>query len=388
LDALFDDPIVLADDRYSRLEAIAWWDQEKLRNSRILVVGAGALGNEVIKNLALLGVGNLVVVDMDRIELSNLCRSVLFRESDQNDSKAECAVRSAKELCPGINAKAITGNVLADLGLGYFKWADLIIGALDNREARVFVNASCARVGRPWLDGGIEVLSGIARGFNPPDTPCYECTMGRADWELITQRRSCSLLAGRAMARGGTPTTPTTASIIGAIQAQEAVKWVHGMDSIMGRGYVFEGSAHGSYITQYSVNPECPWHEPPAEILEKKDVSLDSRVSALWELGTQLVGDIVAIDLGREIVDRLKCPACGWQREVRLPSSKVRDDEAYCEACRAECAPVYFHSISAGSDLLDGSIRDLGIPLRDIVWIRSATKCVGLEIAGDCPSID
>src|SRR5678816_289328 len=134
----------------------------------------------------------------------------------------------------GMNVKAFNGNILAGLGLGYFRWADVVIGALDNREARVFVNAACARVGRAWFDGGIEVLHGIARGFAPPRTACYECTMSTVDWDLLNKRRSCSLLARRAAAERGTPTTPTTASIIAAIQVNEVVKHLHGMDALLG----------------------------------------------------------------------------------------------------------------------------------------------------------
>ena len=82
--------------RFARLEAITWWDQPLLQKARVLVIGAGALGNEAIKNLALLGVGHVVVADMDRIELSNLSRSVLFRERDEGQPKAECAARAAR----------------------------------------------------------------------------------------------------------------------------------------------------------------------------------------------------------------------------------------------------------------------------------------------------
>ena len=74
-----DDPFVIDDDRYSRLRLIAWWEQEKLTAAKVLVVGAGALGNEVLKNLALMGVGLVYVVDFDTIEESNLTRSVLIR---------------------------------------------------------------------------------------------------------------------------------------------------------------------------------------------------------------------------------------------------------------------------------------------------------------------
>src|SRR5258705_9506932 len=103
------------------------------------VSGAGALGNEVVKNLGLLGAGNVIIADMDRVELSNLSRSVLFRESDEGSLKADCAAKSARQIYGSMNVKALNGNVLADLGLGYFRWADVVIGALDNREASVFV---------------------------------------------------------------------------------------------------------------------------------------------------------------------------------------------------------------------------------------------------------
>ena len=137
-------PLRLDEGRFARLEAIEWWDQWLLAKARVVVAGAGALGNEVIKNLALLGVGQVVIVDLDRVELSNLSRSVLFRESDEGEAKAECAARMAWQIYPDMKVRPIVGNLLADLGLGFFRWADVVVGALDNREARVFVNSACA----------------------------------------------------------------------------------------------------------------------------------------------------------------------------------------------------------------------------------------------------
>ena len=163
-----------------------------------------------MKNLAMLGIGRVVLVDMDRVELSNLTRSVLFRQSQKGQPKVDCVANGARDLYPEMWIKPILGNVLADVGLGYFRWAQVVIGALDNREARVFVNKACAQVGRPWIDGGIEVLKGVVRGFAPPTTACYECTMSQVDWDVLNKRRSCSLLAQRAVANNGVPTTPTT----------------------------------------------------------------------------------------------------------------------------------------------------------------------------------
>ena len=240
------DPVKInvTEDRFDRFRRIDWWDQAKMRDARVLVVGAGALGNEVIKNLALLGIGNVAIVDMDHIEESNLCRSVLFRQQDEGRPKAEVAAQAALGIYPAMNVIALVGNLMADVGLGWFRWADVVVGALDNREARVAVNSSCAQTGRAWIDGGIEVLNGIVRGFAPPETACYECTMGQADWDQLNKRRSCSLLARHAFAGGGTPTTPTTASVIGAIQAQEVVKRLHDLAALSGSGFVFEGLGH------------------------------------------------------------------------------------------------------------------------------------------------
>src|SRR5436190_20571953 len=99
-------------DRYSRLRLIQWWDQEKLRAAKVLVVGAGAIGNEVLKNLALLGIGHVWVIDFDCIEDSNLTRSVLFRQADRGQSKSRIAARAMQDINPDVQVHAIHGNVL------------------------------------------------------------------------------------------------------------------------------------------------------------------------------------------------------------------------------------------------------------------------------------
>jgi len=374
--------INLNEERFARLRAIEWWDQEKVRTARILVIGAGALGNEVIKNLALLGVGHLLIVDMDRIEASNLSRSVLFREKDEGQFKASTAARAAREIYPGIDARPIDGNLLADVGLGHFRWAQVVVGALDNREARVFTNSSCARVGRPWIDGGIDVLSGIVRGFAPPQTACYECTMSKVDWDLLNKRRSCSLLARRAIAQRGTPTTPTAASIIGACQVNEVMKIIHGMDALLGRGFVFEGLGHNSYSSNYQINPDCPWHDPASEI-EDLDLTSQSTIGELWKQAEKKLGAVEAIDLAREIVHKLECPSCGKKQTVLKAAEKLSEDQIKCASCGSECSPLFLHSITNESDLMNKKIAEIGLPEFEIVWARRDEKILGLQISGD-----
>ena len=373
---------VTIDERFSRFDQIHWWNQQQLAQARVLVVGAGALGNEVVKNLALLGIGRMVVVDRDRVERSNLSRSVLFRESDEGQPKAECAVRAARGIYPAVHAEALVGNVLADVGLGWFRWADVVVGALDNREARLFVNGVCARLGRPWIDGGIDVFQGVVRGFSPPETACYECTMGEADWRLVNQRRSCGLLAARAFTMGGTPTTPTVASVIGALQAQEVVKHLHGLEALLGRGYVFDGANYDSYRVNYPIHPDCPWHEAASAVEPANDLTCDSPLEEIWRRGETLLGGLDALDLPREVVEAARCAACGRSQEVWSVAEKVEESDLRCRACGGECLPDFAHSIAEAS-LLTRSPRELGLPPWDILWARRGERVIGIELAGD-----
>ncbi|MCS7303750.1 MAG: ThiF family adenylyltransferase [Thermoguttaceae bacterium] len=376
----------MVEGRFARLTAIQWWDHQRVAGARVLVIGAGALGNEVVKNLALLGVGHLVIVDRDCVEMSNLTRSVLFRESDTGRPKASCAAQAAQEIYPALRVQAITGNVLADVGLGYFRWADVVVGALDNREARVFVNSACARVGRVWIDGGIEVMHGLVRGFAPPKTACYECTMSQVDWQLLNQRRSCLQLARRAVAAGGTPTTPITASVIGALQAQEVIKFVHGMDSLLGRGWFFDGASYDCYPVSYPINPDCPWHFPPPPIEPVASFTANTPLQTIADYAAQRLGGLDALDFARELVERLQCPSCGQEQFVWQPAEHIQEDQARCARCGNECYPLFCHSLPAGSAWLARSANQLGLPRWEIVWARYGENMLGIELAGDAPS--
>ena len=385
-----DSPLSLRlidDERFARFEPIEWWDQSLLAGARVLVVGAGALGNEVIKNLCLLGVGHLVIADLDHVERTNLSRSVLFREGDEGKPKAECAAWAAGSIYPAATVLPLCGNILADVGLAYFRWADVIVGALDNREARVFVNQICAKLGKLWIDGGIDVFQGVVRGFHPPATSCYECTMSQVDWDMLNRRRSCSLLARRAATQGGTPTTPITASVIGALQAQEVVKYLHNRDPLAGRGYVFDGATFDSYPVSYPINPDCPWHEDdPVPIEVATELTSDSALSEVWQLAERELGGLDAVEFGREMVDSLRCPACNSVTQVLAPADKVTEDQVLCAKCGAESVPNFVHSIFPDSDLLGKRLRDIGIPAWDILWARRGEQFLGVEIAGDRPA--
>ncbi|MCX6004775.1 MAG: ThiF family adenylyltransferase, partial [Chloroflexi bacterium] len=118
--------------RYDSLQLISWWQQSHVAKARVMVVGAGALGNEILKNLALLGIGHIFIIDFDDIEASNLTRSVLYRESDIGHHKAEIAAKRIKEINPDIKVAFRHGNACTDIGLGLVKFMDVVIAAVDN----------------------------------------------------------------------------------------------------------------------------------------------------------------------------------------------------------------------------------------------------------------
>jgi len=199
-----------------------------VENAKVLVVGAGALGNEVIKNLVLMGIGHLFIVDFDTIEAANLSRSPLFRESDSGRKKAHVAAARAKELNPNTKVQYLHGDVTTNLGLGVLRRMDVLIGCLDNREARLAVNRFAYWMNKPWVDGAIQELLGLVRVFVPGEGACFECSLTEDARRDLAVRYSCPLLARQNVLLGKVPTTPTISSIIGAMQSQEALKILNG----------------------------------------------------------------------------------------------------------------------------------------------------------------
>jgi molybdopterin/thiamine biosynthesis adenylyltransferase len=363
------------DGRYHRQTLIAWWDQARVRGTRILVIGAGALGNEILKLLALIGSGQTLVYDPDRIERSNLSRSVLFRETDEGEHKAAVAVRQMIELNPDVRGHAVCENVLAKAGLGVFLWADVVIGAVDNREARVFINSACARTQRTWVDGAIEGLSGIVRVFTPHRGACYECTMNKTDRKLLAERRSCALLAREAVRRGHVPTSAVAASIIGAMEVQEAIKVVHGQPTLTGEGLHLDGLFGEVSRVAYPRRDDCPGHDDLGEIIPLGLGVNDVTLGALLERAEAALGAGASLDLSRDIIVRLSCAACGDSAPVHAVLGTVGESQAACPGCGAHRAVEITCSVHRDGELdLARTPAELGLPPFDIIVARQGTE--------------
>jgi molybdopterin/thiamine biosynthesis adenylyltransferase len=376
------------EDRYSRLRLIPWWDQERIRAARVLVVGAGALGNEILKNLALLGFPNVVVVDLDQIELSNLSRAILFRSSDVGQSKADTVARAYRELLPEATIQPLTANVMQDCGLGLFAWADLILAGLDNREARLWINRAAWKTNRPWIDGAIEGINGVARAFLPGSAPCYECTLGETDWAILDRRMSCNLLLHEATSEGRVPTTPTISSIIGGIQVQEAIKLLHGMPTLASKGYIFEGLHHTSYVVDYTENPQCLSHYVLEKIVEINEASNELTLEQLLTRArVDLNSDEVVLEFSRDIIHKLVCPKCGAEEERFVPVGALRYDQG---RCLNDGHMRVVHTLSGyrgEAELGKRRLDQLGLPRFDIFTVRSQEEEISYCIAGDADAV-
>jgi molybdopterin/thiamine biosynthesis adenylyltransferase len=375
------DPLV---DRYASLKLIGWWSMERVRAATVLVAGAGALGNEVIKNLTLMGVGQILIVDMDTVEAANLTRSVLFRAEDADRPKAEVAAEAAHRLNPDVHTRAISGDLTRVLGLGLFRRVSAVIGCLDNREARLFVNRSCWRVGRPWVDGAIGDLLGEARVFWPGKGACYECTLTEMDYELLNQRNSCTALARDFTQEGKLPTTPTMASIVAGLETQEALKMIHGLSVTPGSALIINGFTYDAYRLQYSEREDCLSHERYEPIQEYPDLRADTTtLRAVLAEVKAMIGPKGVLELNYDLLVAFRCLSCGTREEVLRPISETRESRLACPRCGQPRHIEQTHLLHGDEPYLDRTLADIGVPPLDILTGRTENRFVYMELSGD-----
>ncbi|MBR0180970.1 MAG: ThiF family adenylyltransferase [Prevotella sp.] len=239
--------------------------QDQVNAAHVMVVGCGALGNEVLKNLVLMGVTHIVAVDFDVVETGNLTRSILFTKEDaeRHRRKVDVVEERLKQINPAIEIKTIFGDISFDVGLGLIRKMDVIIGCVDSRWARYCINRLAMRAGVPWVDGGIDNLEGTARVFAPGKN-CYACNLGPEGLKELSQRMPCSGIIRRQEQAGSAPTTSIIASVIGAIQVQEALKLVQKDfgTSLCGRMLYYEGEHMTVHTADYrAYDDDCPEHD-------------------------------------------------------------------------------------------------------------------------------
>lgn len=390
------------EDRFDRQQRIAGWKQDRLRSARVMVAGAGAIGNEVLKNLALLGFGHIFVVDFDTISPSNLSRTVLFRPEDVGRPKAEVAAERTRNLClePTARVDAYHGDLVWELGTGAFRLMDLVFGCVDNVEARLAINRQCSLASVPWLDAGIYELAGHVAFYQPPESSCYRCGLSRKQLGRIRERYSCDDFKRHAAQVGEAPTVQVTSALVAAIQTQEAVKYLCGLPVEPGMQLHFQGSLNELLTVRLPRRERCSAHMSyPA--LEALDLGGSSTLSQLLEelSTTKRSGPGAALDLRseRSFVLRVRCRACSRWVDLFKPRFRVYTSDAYCPTCHQgsvqDAAPevpaeieerALFRLGETPQAVLDLTLEQIGVPLLSVLPTLGASgEYRYYELVGD-----
>jgi adenylyltransferase/sulfurtransferase len=375
-------------DRYGTFGFISWWEQSHVKAASVMVIGAGALGNEVLKGLALTGIGRIFIVDFDTVEPGNLSRCVLFRQRDSGYRKAEIAARAVKDLNPDVQVQWFHGDVNHDLGLGVFRRTDVVVGCLDNREARLSVNRSCYQVQKPWVDGGIESLMGYARVFWPGRGACYECTLTDRDYQMINMRRSCGLLARQNLVLGKVPTTPTAAAIIGGVQTQETLKIINHLEVQAGSSFIFNGLTNDCYVTRLPEREDCLSHSSLDEIIELTSArAATTTVRQMVEETRKQFGPNARLSLGFDLLTGWRCRRCGENPPALKPLHRVFENDALCTKCGVERIPDVTSALTGQERFADQPLSTLGVPPLGILVTLVDNRSIGLELTGDAGTL-
>ncbi len=380
------DTLVITDpdsDRYHTFGYISWWKQEVVRDATALVIGAGALGNEVIKNLALMGIGHLIIADFDTIEDSNLSRSILFRAKDRGRRKVDAAAESVREINPDVKVMTWHGDINHGLGTGVFRHVDVIIGCLDNREARLSIDRFAMSVGRPWVDGAIQELMGICRVFWPAKEGAnYESTLTDRDFQLISLRYSCPILARENVLQGKVPTTPTSASIVAAFQTQEALKIIHGMDVEPGKALMINGLTNDIYKTEYPI-VEDRMHPPLDPIVELPEARSDQTTLAdLLAIAQKELGDGAVLEFSTELIVSMTDPATGETEPVFRRMANLTENSLTGTSGATKQMELTYR-ITGDEDFLDKTLAEIDQPPMTIIRAKNGDQSAYLEITGD-----
>jgi molybdopterin-synthase adenylyltransferase len=215
--------------------------QEKLKNAKVLVAGAGGLGSPVSTYLAITGIGKIILADFDSVDVSNLNRQFLHHEKDIGKLKVESAKEKLLSMNPNIEVETIS-EMLTESNLdALIPECDIIVDALDNLETRHILNRLAVKRRIPLIHGAVTGYDGQVTTIVPGKTPCFYCIFPR-----ISKKEVFPILG-------------TTSGIIGSIQVNEAIKFLTGQGKLLEGRLLFWNGLSGNFseISLSKLN-NCP----------------------------------------------------------------------------------------------------------------------------------
>jgi molybdopterin/thiamine biosynthesis adenylyltransferase len=254
------------DDIFDRSKRIEWLDLEAISQAKVLMIGAGALGNEVAKDLVLSGFRRITIVDMDHVVRSNLNRCLFFglEDAQRKRKKAEVVAKGVKRLATDADPDPVVGKV-QDLPRRMFRDHSIVLGCLDNVDARIHTNSHSYSSGKIYIDGGMEGLVGRVMMSRPPSGACLQCGMNRTHAKIASLRFSCTG-KGVVFHEPRIAAEITTTSIVSAVMVREALKAVseHG-EMLLNNMFYYDGWRNISEEMEVPLDPSCPVHKVKAK---------------------------------------------------------------------------------------------------------------------------
>ena len=236
--------------RYSRqimLPGIDIDGQNRLFESRVLIIGLGGLGSPISMYLAASGIGHMVLNDFDQVDLSNLQRQIVHTTANVGEKKVESAKQSLLELNPDVNISAYANKLTNDELLNEVSLADVVIDATDNFASRFAMNEVCSITKTPLISGAAIRMEGQVSVFGYQDvkSPCYQCLYPNID-ELGERCADTGILG-------------SVVGIIGSVQATEAIKVILGMGTTLaGKLLILDAKRMEWRTINLRQDPDCP----------------------------------------------------------------------------------------------------------------------------------
>jgi molybdopterin/thiamine biosynthesis adenylyltransferase len=217
--------------------------QEKLKDSRVVIVGVGGLGCVSATYLAAAGVGHITIVDSDIVELSDLNRQILYGEEDVGKKKVIAAQSSLSRLNSKVEITPVFAKITEENVLSLIEGARVVVDGLDNSAARLLVNSACVKQKTAYIYGGVSRLRGMVTTIIPGKTPCLACL--------------------RPEGVGGLGVLGVTPAIIASLQALEAIKLLIGQSpALAGKLLLFNGDNMKFQLLEIRRNESCPVCSP------------------------------------------------------------------------------------------------------------------------------
>lgn len=250
------------DTFYSRQVALAELGregQQKLKRSKVAVIGLGGLGSVSSIYLALAGVGHLRLVDQDTVELNNIHRQLLYTLADLKYPKAETAAKKIHQINPEIKVESISENAGPRNIEQIVKDVDCVVDGLDNMKTRYLLNRTCVKHKIPYVYGAAIGIEGALSVFHPPETPCLECVFPSVEDRYLQTCETRGIIGA-------------TAGIIGTMQAMETIKLLASIgETLKGRLMILDFSDMHFLAVPIYERPNCPACRRETKIEKEKE---------------------------------------------------------------------------------------------------------------------